>query len=89
MLDRVCWTLTLAAVLQDIYDDRIYFADPDKLDAITIDVFSKRTGSPAYIRSLIVPYGHNNYTKIYCVPLCTDHCSRQTKTKRVVFASFR
>jgi hypothetical protein len=50
MLDRACWTLTVAAVLQDKYDDRIYFADPDKLDTITIDVFSKRTGSPAYIR---------------------------------------
>ena len=50
MFDRACWTLTVAAVLQDKYDDRIYFADPDKLDTITIDVSSKRTGSPAYIR---------------------------------------
>jgi hypothetical protein len=50
MLDRAYWTLTVAAVLQDKYDDRIYFADPDKLDAITIDVSNKRTGSPAYIR---------------------------------------
>jgi hypothetical protein len=49
MLDRACWTLTVAAVLQDKYDDRIYFADPDKLDTITIDLSSKRSGSPAYI----------------------------------------
>jgi hypothetical protein len=49
MLDQACWTLTVAAVLQDKYDDRIYFADSDKLDTITIDLSSKRTGSPAYI----------------------------------------
>jgi hypothetical protein len=43
----------VTAVLQDTkYDDRIYFADPDKLDTITIDVSSKRTGSPAYIGDL-------------------------------------
>jgi hypothetical protein len=53
MVDRACWTLTVTAVLQDTkYDDRIYFADPDKLDTITIDVSSKRTGSPAYIGDL-------------------------------------
>jgi hypothetical protein len=53
MLDRACWTLTAAAVLQDEYDDRIYFADPAKLDTITIDVSSESTGSPAYIREFI------------------------------------
>jgi hypothetical protein len=31
-------------------DDRIYFADPDKLDTITIDVSSKRTGPSTYIK---------------------------------------
>jgi hypothetical protein len=35
--------------MRDTDDDRIYFADPDKLDSITIDVSSKRTGSSAYI----------------------------------------
>jgi hypothetical protein len=37
-------------------DDRIYFADPDKLDTITIDVSSKRPGSSAYIND------HKNYS---------------------------
>jgi hypothetical protein len=50
VLDRACWTLTAAAVLQDKYDDRIYFADPDKLDTVTIDVSSKRIGSSAFIK---------------------------------------
>ena len=52
ILDRACWTLTVTAVpvLQDKYDDRIYFADPDKLDSITIDVSSKRTGPSTYIK---------------------------------------
>jgi hypothetical protein len=50
MLDQVYWTLTAAAVLQDKYDDRTYFADPDKLDTFTMDVSSKRTESPAHIR---------------------------------------
>jgi hypothetical protein len=45
VLDRACcWTLTAAAAVQDEYDARIYFADPDKRDTITIDVSSKRTG---------------------------------------------
>jgi hypothetical protein len=43
-VDRACWTLTAATALQDKYDDRIYVADPDKLDTIQIDVSSKRTG---------------------------------------------
>jgi hypothetical protein len=50
MLDRACWTLTAAAVLQDKHDDRTYFAVPAKLATIIIDVPSKRTGSPVYIR---------------------------------------
>jgi hypothetical protein len=49
-VDRACWTLTTATALQDKYDDRIYFADPDKLDTITIDVSSKRTGPSTYIK---------------------------------------
>jgi hypothetical protein len=48
--DRACWTLTAATALQDKYDDRIYFADPDKLDTITIDVSSKRTGPSTCIK---------------------------------------
>jgi hypothetical protein len=39
-----------SAALQDKYDDRIYFADLDKLGTITIDVSSKRIGSSAYIK---------------------------------------
>jgi hypothetical protein len=35
---------------QSEYDDRIYFAAPDKLDTITIDVSSKRTGPSTYIK---------------------------------------
>jgi hypothetical protein len=38
--------------MRDTDDDRIYFADPDKLDSITIDVSSKRTGSSAYINEV-------------------------------------
>jgi hypothetical protein len=94
MLDRACWTLAMALVLQDKHDDRPYFVtptNPDNLGAITltIDVSSERTGSPALhqgvyqleaqrllplmgepvIRSEMVPYSHDKYTKIYCVPL--------------------
>ncbi len=50
MLDRECWTLTAAAVLHDKYDDRTNFVDPDKLDTITIDVSSKRSGSSTCIK---------------------------------------
>jgi hypothetical protein len=49
-VDRACWTLTAATALQDKYDDRIYFADPNKLDTITIDVSSKRSGSSTCIQ---------------------------------------
>jgi hypothetical protein len=49
-VDRACWTLAATTALQDKYDGRIYFADPDKLDTITIDV-SKRTGPSTYIRT--------------------------------------
>jgi hypothetical protein len=40
-VDRARGTLIAASALQVKYDDRIYFADPDKLDTITIDVSSK------------------------------------------------
>jgi hypothetical protein len=50
MLDRACWTLTVAAVLQDKYDDLIYVADPDKLDTINIDISCKRSGFPLTCR---------------------------------------
>jgi hypothetical protein len=49
-VDRACWTLTTATALLDKYDDRVYFADPDKLDTITIDVSSKRSGPSTYIK---------------------------------------
>ena len=48
-VDRAWWTLTAAIALQDKYDDRTYFVDPDKLDTITTDVSSKRTGPSPYI----------------------------------------
>ena len=51
VLDRAsCWTQSAAAALQDKCDDQISFADPDKLDTITIDVSSKRSGSSTCIK---------------------------------------
>jgi hypothetical protein len=49
-VDRACWTLTAAIAMQDKYDDRLYFADPDKLDTITIDVSREKTGPSTYLR---------------------------------------
>jgi hypothetical protein len=90
MLDRACWTLTVAAVLQDKDDDRIYFADPDKLDTITIDLSSKRTGSPAYIRDFNnLQYNQgNDYRFAYRVKLrpseLYSHLFGETETPNVI-----
>jgi hypothetical protein len=59
--DRACWTFTAATALQDKCDDRMYFADPDKLGTITIDVSSKRTGPSIYIKEC-------NWLQIYGGP---------------------
>jgi hypothetical protein len=52
-VNRACWTLTAATALQDKDDGRISLAAPDKLDTITIDVSSKRTGPSTYIKEFI------------------------------------